>query len=182
MSGAADTTLPEEEFAALVERTEGHTPGPWEWEVLDHSMIQLVSRNASVPFADMSPVTTVSPCEACEGRNAKSGEWRWGCCTTISRADAALTEAAPALLAAYLAQRDRIRALEIELENVVGTDEHEFAGAGAAGLSHLRTMYRDKWEALGPSCRRSLRNSINNHVKRAVSSARQALAGKGGES
>ena len=69
----------------------------------------------------------------------------------------------------------RVEELQYDIEHIVGSEDHEFFGAGAAGLSHLLEMYRDKWDLLGPSCRTSLRNAVDNHVKRSVKEARALI-------
>ncbi|MFB9374595.1 hypothetical protein ACFFUB_11560 [Algimonas porphyrae] len=97
-------------------------------------------------------------------------------------ANLGLAAAAPALLdycehlEARLADAEaRAEMFQAALDELVGSPDHEFSGVGADGLSHLRDMYREKWDMLGPSCRTSLRNHIDMAVRTAAAQARRAL-------
>ena len=71
-------------------------PGPWTWEIHDHSAATLCGGGED---AIIGHILTVNPCEACAKR-AEPKEWQWGRCMTPSIENARLIAAAPDMLAA----------------------------------------------------------------------------------
>jgi hypothetical protein len=86
----------QERMDALHLRPGKPMPGPWHWEIHDHSMASLAGGGEDSMIAH---VLSVSPCGACESR-ADPKEWEWGRCMTPSAANARLIAAAPDMLAA----------------------------------------------------------------------------------
>jgi hypothetical protein len=81
---------------ALHKRPGKPMPGPWNWEIHDHSMATLCGGGED---AIIGHIMAVSPCAACAGR-ADPKEWEWGRCMTPSIENARLIAAAPDLLEA----------------------------------------------------------------------------------
>lgn len=86
----------DQEREAIAEKTEkalmqivGHTPGPWDWEIHDHSMATLDG-----PRGLEDHVMSVSPCSSCQKDET---EWEFGRCTTPTIENARLLKAAPDL-------------------------------------------------------------------------------------
>jgi hypothetical protein len=71
-------------------------PGPWNWEVHDHSMASLCGGGED---AIVGLIMSISPCGACQDR-ADPKEWVWGRCCTPLIENARLIAATPDLLAA----------------------------------------------------------------------------------
>ncbi len=70
-----------------------HTPGPWRWQIHDHSAASLGGDQC----VEENHVLTVSPCKSCQKRAER---WEWGRCLTPNEANAALIAAAPDMLEA----------------------------------------------------------------------------------
>jgi hypothetical protein len=79
---------------ALHKRPGKPMPGPWGWEMHDHSMATLYGGGEDSIIAH---IMSVSPCKACQGR-ADPQEWKWGRCMTPSEQEARLIAAAPAFM------------------------------------------------------------------------------------
>jgi hypothetical protein len=71
------------------------TPGPWNWEIHDHSMATLCGGGED---AIIGHIMSIAPCRACSERGKESG-WEWGRCGTPREANARLIAKAPEMLA-----------------------------------------------------------------------------------
>lgn len=78
---------------ALHQRPGLPMPGPWQWEIHDHSMATLCGGGED---AIIGHVMSIGPCPACAERGKATG-WKWGRCHTPSEANATLIALAPEL-------------------------------------------------------------------------------------
>jgi len=83
---------------ALHKRPGKPMPGPWHWEIHDHSMATLAGGGED---GMIGHIMSVSPCDACASR-ADPKEWQWDRCMTPSIENARLIAAAPDLLVALV--------------------------------------------------------------------------------
>jgi hypothetical protein len=82
---------------ALHKRPGKPMPGPWGWEIHDHSMASLYGGGEDSIIAH---ILSVSPCKACQER-ADPKEWKWGRCMTPNEQEARLIAAVPAFMFLY---------------------------------------------------------------------------------